>query len=131
MQIEPGATTQIECAVTEEVIQEFADLSGDQNPFHTDEVYAANTFFKSRIAHGALLLSWVSRAIGTELPGPGTILLSLESEFLKPAYIGDTVRTCVVVEEVEGNKAVLGFWCENQGGDHLLKGQARVSVPKT
>ena len=105
MKVEAGQTAHIECTVTESSIQAFADLSGDHNPFHTDEAFAANTFFKKRIAHGALLLSWISRVIGMELPGPGTILRSLESEFMKPAYIGDTVRSCVEVKEVEGNKA--------------------------
>ena len=128
--LEGGQTASIERTVTEADVNGFAALSGDFNPFHVDEAYAAGTFFKQRIAHGALLISWVSNVIGMELPGRGTILLSLESEFLKPAYIGDTVRTIVTVEEVEGRKVMLGFRCENQREEVLVRGRARVSAPK-
>ena len=116
--------------ISEYDIYGFAGISGDFNRFHVDEVYAQSTFFKNRIAHGVLLLSFVSTVLGTQVPGPGTILSSMSAEFLKPAYIGNTIETSVEIISIDGNRVELSFRCLNENNEVLVKGIAKVSVSK-
>jgi len=108
----------------------FAGISGDFNRFHIDEKYCGNTFFKHRIAHGLLLLSYMTTILGTKMPGPGTILTSINAEFLKPGYIGDTIKAEAEIQEIVGNKLTISFKCSNQKEEILVRGIAKVTVPK-
>lgn len=116
--------------ISESDIYLFAGISGDLNRFHVDEVFAQKTFFKHRIAHGVLLLSFVSAALGTDVPGAGTVIMSMSSEFLKPAYIGDTVIAETEIVKMEKNKLEMAFVCLNQKDEILVNGRANVTVPK-
>ena len=77
----------------------FARLSGDDNPLHLCDVYAAETRFGQRIAHGLYTASLISAVLGTRLPGPGAVYRSQTLNFHGPVKIGDVVQ--VVVEVVE------------------------------
>lgn len=111
-----------------EDIELFAQVSGDDNPVHLDESFAAGTRFKRRIAHGMLSASLISAILGTKFPGPGTIYLGQSLKFLAPVYIGDTVHTTVVVESFDPvkGKMVLKTICANQDGVEVISGQAEV-----
>jgi len=74
--LEIGMAAEFAKTVTSDDIVAFADVSGDNNPLHLDEDYAAGTIFKTRIAHGMLTASFLSAILGTKLPGPGAIYLS-------------------------------------------------------
>lgn len=116
--------------VTASDVTGFAEISGDKNPIHLSEEFAARTPFGGRIAHGILTASLISAVIGTRLPGPGAIYISQTLRFLAPVRIGDTVVTSVeVVELVEkGRRGKLR--CECRVGDVLvLEGEAEVKVP--
>src|SRR5271170_5313561 len=91
----------------------FAEISGDRNPIHLSEHFAAKTVFGGRIAHGLYTASLISAVIGTRLPGPGAIYLSQTLNFRAPVKIGDTVEARVeVVELIErGRRARLGCRC--------------------
>src|SRR5947207_14806984 len=78
----------------------FAEITGDRNPIHLSEHFAAKTPFKGRIAHGLYTASLVSAVIGTRLPGPGAIYVSQTLKFLAPVKIGDTVEAIVEVAEL-------------------------------
>ncbi|MBF0232249.1 MAG: MaoC family dehydratase [Desulfamplus sp.] len=118
--------------VSESDIYLFAGVSGDMNPAHIDEQYAANTFFKGRIAHGILVGSFISTVIGMKIPGPGTIYLEQQYKFLAPVRIGDTITARVEVVEIksEKNKVNLQTRCFNQNGVMVIDGSAVVSPPK-
>jgi 3-hydroxybutyryl-CoA dehydratase len=92
-------------AVTEADIVAFAAVSGDTNPLHLDEAYAAQTTFKGRIAHGMLGASYLSAVLGTELPGPGAVYLSQSLRFRRPIRIGDVVTARVRVAAIDTTKA--------------------------
>jgi acyl dehydratase len=62
----------------------FAEISGDRNPIHLSEHFAARTPFKSRIAHGLYTASLISAVLGTRLPGPGAVYLSQTLKFHGP-----------------------------------------------
>lgn len=108
----------------------FAEISGDRNPIHLSEHFAAKTPFGGRIAHGLYTASLISAVIGTRLPGPGAIYISQTLRFLAPVRIGDDVAASVeIVELVEkGRRAKLK--CECRVGDTLvLEGEAEVKIP--
>lgn len=108
----------------------FAELSGDRNPIHLSEHFAAKTPFGGRIAHGLYTASLISAVIGTRLPGPGAIYMSQTLKFLAPVRIGDTVEAIVEVVELteRGNRAKLSCQCK-VGETVVLEGEALVKVP--
>jgi 3-hydroxybutyryl-CoA dehydratase len=108
----------------------FARLSGDDNPIHLCDVYAATTKFGQRIAHGLYTASLISAVLGTRLPGPGAVYRSQTLNFHAPVTIGDVVTVTVEVVELvpEGRKVRLA--CEaSVDGRVVLDGEAVVSVP--
>ena len=86
----PGAKATRTQTITDEMVRSFATLTGDTNPVHLDEIYAATTRFGKRIAHGMLAASLISAALANDLPGPGTVYLSQSLQFKAPVYPGDT-----------------------------------------
>lgn len=109
----------------------FAEITGDRNPIHLSEHFAAKTPFKGRIAHGLYTASLISAVIGTRLPGPGAIYVSQTLRFLAPVKIGDTVDAIVEVDELnaERQRAILSCKCK-VGSDVVLEGEAIVKVPR-
>jgi len=85
----------------------FARLSGDDNPIHLCDVYAAQSRFGQRIAHGLYTASLISAVLGTQLPGPGAVYRSQTLNFHAPVKIGDVVTIVVEVVELvaEGRKS--------------------------
>jgi 3-hydroxybutyryl-CoA dehydratase len=116
--------------VMDEDVVDFARISGDDNPIHLSERYAAKTRFGQRIAHGLYTASLISAVLGTRLPGPGAVYRSQTLNFHAPVKIGDVVTVVVEVVELvpEGRKARLH--CEALvDGQVVLDGEAAVSVP--
>lgn len=117
--------------ISESDVYLYAGLTGDMNPAHINEPYAAKTFFKGRIAHGMLSAGLISAVLGMQLPGPGTIYLSQSLRFMAPVKIGDTVTARAEVVEIgEKNKVRMKTTCTNQDGTVVLDGEAMVSPPK-
>lgn len=116
--------------VTAEDVSNFAVLSGDTNPLHLDEVYAAGTRFGGRIAHGMLTASFLSTILGTRLPGPGAIYLSQSLNFRAPVRVGETVtaRARVVALCETSRRATLECECL-VGEKTVVDGEAVVLVP--
>jgi 3-hydroxybutyryl-CoA dehydratase len=131
-EISVGDTAEFSKTISEADIYMFAGITGDLNPFHINEAYAKQTFFKGRIAHGMLLAGFISTVVGCYLPGPGAIYVKQELKFLAPARIGDTITAKVVVTEVmeEENRIILDTFCLNQDGEKVLDGQALLSPRK-
>jgi 3-hydroxybutyryl-CoA dehydratase len=126
-----GMTARFARTVTEADLVLFAGLSGDSNPVHMDETYARGTVFKGRIAHGMLSAAFGSTAIGTKLPGPGTIYCSQNLRFKAPVRIGDTVEARVTVTDivVEKRRVSLRTTC-SVGDIVVIDGDAEVMVPR-
>ena len=80
--------------ISDEDIENFAQVSGDNNPVHLDDAYASQTRFGGRIAHGMLSASLISAVIGTRLPGPGAIYMSQSLRFRAPVKPGDLASAC-------------------------------------
>ncbi len=116
--------------VMDDDVVDFARISGDANPIHLSDRYAATTRFGQRIAHGLYTASLISAVLGTRLPGPGAVYRSQTLNFHAPVKIGDVVTVIVEVVELiaEGRKARLH--CEAVvDGKVVLDGEAAVTVP--
>lgn len=113
-------------------IEKFAECTGDTSPIHLDEEYAKKTRFKGRIAHGMLLGGYISRLLGTMMPGEGTIYLEQTLKFLKPVYPEDkiTIKGKVIEIVEEKNVCSIETTCINQYGKMIAKGMAKVMPPK-
>jgi len=118
--------------VSESDIYLYAGVTGDFNPAHLNEVYAGKTYFKTRIAQGMLTAGFISGLLGVSLPGPGTIYIRQELDFLGPVHIGDTITARVEIIEImdQKNRVTVRTTCVNQDGTLVLDGQAIVSPPK-
>lgn len=127
-----GEVAEFAKTISESDIYLYAGVTGDFNPAHVNEVYAKNTFFKTRIAHGMLSAGLISAAIANKLPGPGTIYLKQELNFLAPVRIGDTItaRVEVIGLIVDKNRVKLKTTCFNQENVRVLDGEALVSPPR-
>ncbi len=126
-----GQSAEISHVVTDADIRAFAAVSGDNNPVHLDEDYAAATPFKTRIAHGMLSAGYISAVLGTRLPGPGAIYISQTMNFKRPVRIGDEVITRATVSAIDAEKArvTLATVCE-VAGKAVVEGEAVVMVPR-
>lgn len=116
--------------VTAADIAKFAEVTGDKNPVHLDEAYAAKTIFKTRIAHGMLTAGYLSAVFGMELPGPGAIYVTQTLNFRGPVKIGDKVIAKVRVAELFPAKRRARFDCMcTVDGKPVLEGEAILMVP--
>ncbi len=130
-EIRVGEFAEFSKTVTEADVVLLAGITGDFNPAHMDQVWASKTRFGGRIVHGIFSAGLISAAIGTRLPGPGTIYLSQELKFLAPVRIGDTLTARVeVLEALERrNRLRLGTQVRNQDGTIVVDGIAWVMPP--
>ncbi len=125
-----GMTERLAKTVSSSDVVGFAEVTGDRNPIHLSEHFAARTPFGTRIAHGLYTASLISAVLGTRLPGPGAIYISQTLNFRAPVKIGDTVDVTVSVAELlpEKFRARLACTC-SVGDDVVLDGEAWVKVP--
>lgn len=114
-------------AFSEADVANFAELSTDDNPIHLDKEYAANTMFQKNIVHGILVSSLISSALGTQLPGEGSIYMSQELKFVKPVYIGEECTAEVEVLSKRDDKQIIVMKTTvttNNGETQVISGQA-------
>jgi acyl dehydratase len=102
----PGDKTTRTKIISDDVIRAFAELTGDTNPVHLDDAYAAGTRFGRRIAHGMIAAGLISAALANDLPGPGTVYLGQTLQFKAPVYPNDTVTATIEVKSVRADKPI-------------------------
>jgi len=127
-----GDNIKMDFTIEDKHIQLFAEATGDFNPVHISDDYAAGTVFKKRIAHGVLLSGLISGMLGMNLPGLGTIAREMYSKFLKPVYIGDKLVLTAAVTEIKEklNMCKIEFLVTNQDEITVGKGYAVVLPPQ-
>ena len=130
MELKIGDSFSTTREVTDELIQKFADVSGDHNPIHLDEEFAAGTRFGRRIAHGMLSGAFISAVLGFEFKERKIVYLSQTMRFTAPAFIGDTITTTATVTNIREDKGIvtLETICTNQDGKITLTGEAMVMI---
>jgi 3-hydroxybutyryl-CoA dehydratase len=127
-----GMSEQLLKTVASSDVVGFAEVTGDRNPIHLSEHFAAKTPFGTRIAHGLYTASLISAVLGTRLPGPGAIYISQTLNFRAPVKIGDTVAVTVAVAELVPEKFRARLTCTcSVDGEIVLDGEAWVKVPSS
>lgn len=130
-ELQIGQSARLFRTLTLQDIQAFAAVSGDTNPAHLDPTYASDTMFHGVIAHGMWGGALISALLGTKFPGPGTIYLQQDLHFSRPVRIGDTLAVLATVMSKEDEKKRVELECvvENQNGEKVLHGIARIIAP--
>ena len=118
--------------VTEGDVTTFAGLVCDFNPIHIDAEYARKSRFGRRVAHGMFTGGLISAVLGNKLPGPGSIYLSQQLEFLAPVYIGDTITAVAKVSSWRPEKRIITLVTDayNQEDVHVVTGKAVLLVDR-
>lgn len=129
MAFKVGDHKSIQVQVTDKMVRQFAELSGDYNPIHLDEEYAKSTRFGRRIAHGMICGALISRTLATEL-GPGGIYLSQNLKFLHPVFIDDILSIELDVLALRESKGIgtIGTTVKKQSGEIVVKGEALIMM---
>ena len=112
--------------VTPERVSMYAEITGDRNPLHFDEAFAARTRFGRLVAHGGITTGILHALVAEDMPGPGTVFLSQDWKFTAPVYIGDTITASAEVTSVHETKPVCRLRIEvaRQDGETVLEGEA-------
>ncbi|MBO6879927.1 MULTISPECIES: MaoC family dehydratase [Winogradskyella] len=131
-QIKKGSTFRESFAYTQNDVDRFAEISGDKNPIHLDEAYAAQSIFKRRIIHGYLGTSVFSKVFAMDFPGEGTIYLKQDLKFMKPMF-ADTQYTAVfeVIEHMQDrHRALVSTYILNNNNEEVVTGEALIQNSK-
>jgi 3-hydroxybutyryl-CoA dehydratase len=128
--LEVGMVASSGKTVTEADVLLFAAVSGDINPSHLNEEFAATTRMKTRVAHGMLTASLISGVLGCKLPGPGCLYVSQAVNFRAPVKLGDTVTASVTVSRLDSKRNFVELETNcTVGGAVVLDGTALLWVP--
>ena len=130
-ELEIGQSAEEVKTVTEADLEAFAEVSGDRNPVHMDEAFARATPFRGRIAHGALVASYISGVLGNQLPGPGAIFIGLNLKFMRPVRIGDTVTARATVKSIDPKtrRVFMDCVCLVEG-EAAMEAEAEIMIRK-
>lgn len=130
MRLSAGQTYRASFNIDAATIERFAELSGDRNPIHLNAEEAKAYGYSRQVAHGALLMAFLSRMIGMEVPGPGSVWISQSVEWLRPVFVGDEIELVVTVGKVSTGVGVLelDIVATNTKGERVMKGEAKVKV---
>lgn len=130
-EIRIGDASSLTRTLRPEDVKLFAILTGDINPSIVDPQYSESGMFREVIAHGMWSGSLISTVLGTQFPGPGTILVDQSLHFARPVTIGDTITITVTAKQkFDHNRHVIfDCVCTNQEGLQVVRGTAEVLAP--
>lgn len=116
--------------ITDAVVRAFAELSGDFNPIHLDDEFAAKTRFKKRIAHGMISGALISAVLGNEFSERKIVYLSQTMKFIAPVFIDDTVTATATIVDIRQDKPVITTEtvCTNQNGETVVVGEGKIML---
>lgn len=126
MDISVGDTATRSLTLSREHVEAYARITGDRNPLHFDEDFAAGTKFGQLVVQGGLTTGLLHALVAMDMPGPGTVFLSQDWKFTAPVYIDDTITATATVRSVHATKPVTQLAIEivRDGGEIVLEGEA-------
>ena len=129
-EIEIGMQKSFQVFISESMLDDFAKLSGDDNPLHMNEEYASSTSFKKRVCSGMFLSSFFSRLVGMYLPGKHALYISQSLNFVNPCFIGEMITVeGKVIDKSPATKIIkLETTITNESGKRIIDGNAQVIV---
>jgi acyl dehydratase len=121
-----GAAAERSKDIGQQDIALFTEITGDRNPLHFDEEMARDSLFGGLIVQGGVTSGILNALVAEDLPGPGSVFLSVEWQFVKAVYVGDTITGRVEVTHVRHDKPIckLATIVRNQNGETCLRGTA-------
>ena len=125
-----GQQASVTKTITKEAVAHFIAITGDVNPLHVDESFAQQTFFKRPIAHGMLSAALFSYIVGMLLPGTGAIYRSQSLVFLRPVYVGDTLKASLEIIEIDREAELIEMqgMIRNQNDQAVIEGKATATL---
>ena len=130
-QLSVGDSASLARRFSQDDIDAFARLSGDDNPAHVDAAWADASPFGGRVVHGVLTAGLISAVLGTTLPGPGSIYMSQTLKWLAPVRPGDSLTATVTVKEIIAEKKrVVLETVVRKDDETVLTGEALVMPPR-
>lgn len=126
-----GDSASLTRSFTDADVRQYADLSGDHNPVHLDEEFAAGTQFKQRIVHGMLVGSLFTAVLGEQLPGHGSIYMTQNLNFKSPVYLDMPITARVEITAIHPKKPIVTFASTvvDADGKTLVQGESVMYVP--
>ena len=126
MKLEVGQKASRSLTLTAEHVEKYFEISGDRNPLHFDEAFAAKTKFGRLVVQGGLTTGLLHALVAMDMPGPGTVFLSQNWKFTAPVFIGDTITAEAEILKVHETKPVtqLRVAIKRDGGETVLEGEA-------
>jgi acyl dehydratase len=126
MTLRVGQTATRTLTLTDEHVRKFAEISGDRNPLHFDESFAAGTKFGRLVVQGGLTTGLLHALVAMDMPGPGTVFMSQNWKFTAPVFIGDTITAHAEILKVHETKPIsqLAVRVTRQTGETVLEGEA-------
>lgn len=131
MEVKLDSSYEEEFFISDELVRQFANLTGDINPLHTDNEFVKKTKFGQCIAHGGILFGLLSRILGTKFPGGGTVYIYQNMNFLLPVYPNTKVRVMIKVKEILPKFSVVlqqQIW--NSNNELVCEGEAKIKLPE-
>jgi len=122
-----GLQTSVDFSITPQQMLQFAEISGDFNPLHTDDVFARAKGFDGVVVYGALMIAKVSQLIGMRLPGRNSVWASVSLDFRKPLYVDQAAQVEGIVTAVSASTGMIELKLTVRAeGKVLAKGSAEV-----
>lgn len=124
-----GFKTSETIKITDKMVRQFAEMSGDFNPIHLDDDYAKTTRFQKRIAHGMILGSLISRLLNEKI-GSGGIYLAQSLKFSNPVFIDDDITFEFEIMKLHKTRGfgIVATNAKNAAGEFVLKGEATIMM---
>lgn len=128
--IQVGDSFEMDRLITAEDVQMFAEVTGDDNPIHVDPEYAKRSRFGKPVVHGVLLLGLISKVLGRDFPGHGSVAVGISCRFLRPVPVGSEVTVEIkIAEKMEKRKYVKVRVYVYHDGKMALGGEGTVIPP--
>lgn len=128
-----GTEESFEVDITEEMMEQFYRITGDENPLHRDPAFANQMGYENRVVYGMLTSSFFSSLAGVYLPGERSLIHRVETEFPKPVFIGDHLTITGKIQEMNETfqTIVLKVVITNQKKEKVCRGKMRIGFLKT
>lgn len=125
-----GLEESFQVQITEQMLNMFSEITGDCNPLHCDKDFAQKMGYDNQVAYGMLTASFLSTLAGVYLPGKYSLIYEVDTKFVQPVMIGDTLDIRGKVDELNDtfHMFVMKVTISNQYGKKVLKGKMKVGV---
>lgn len=125
-----GMTESFDVTITEGMMKNFLEITGDVNPLHNDDEFAKAKGFENRVVYGMLTSSMLSTLAGVYLPGERSLIREVDVKLKKPVFVGDTLTVSGTVEDIRAQLGIFDMKVTivNDKGDKVLRGKMQMGI---